>query len=189
MLGASALAHPERTFVAFTGHRPDKLGGYTQAAERRLTAFASRVLSALAEQRGPLHVISGMALGWDMAVAEAACELQIPYTAAVPFPQQPDRWPMDSKKRWRSLCDRAAAVEVLEQTYSAAGLQRRNIWMVDNANLLIALWNGSDGGTANCVRYARSVGLPVLQAWNKWGAFGEYADTDPRTSPAARMRA
>jgi uncharacterized phage-like protein YoqJ len=34
-------------------------------------------------------------------------------------------------------------------------LQKRNEWMVDHCDLLIAVWDGSEGGTANCVRYAR----------------------------------
>ena len=31
----------------------------------------------------------------------------------------------------------------------------RNKYMVDNSDLLLAVWNGKKGGTANTVKYAR----------------------------------
>jgi len=37
----------------------------------------------------------------------------------------------------------------------------RSEWMVQNCDLLVAYWDGSDGGTGNCVKYAKSVGRDV----------------------------
>lgn len=154
--------------IAFTGHRPDKLGGYSPEADRRLVAFARRLVVALQARYAPKRFISGMALGWDMAVAEACTSEGLSFIAAVPFPQQPSRWPPASKARWDRLCGQAAEVHVLEQTYSAAGLQRRNEWMVDRASLLCALHNGTAGGTANCIAYARRKGVRTFNAWPRW---------------------
>lgn len=39
--------------------------------------------------------------------------------------------------------------------------QQRNQWMVDRADAVLAVWDGSPGGTANCVNYARKVGKPI----------------------------
>ncbi len=41
-------------------------------------------------------------------------------------------------------------------------MQVRNEYMVDRADLVLALWNGTPGGTGNCVRYARTRGVPVF---------------------------
>lgn len=47
---------------------------------------------------------------------------------------------------------------VYQQQYKPYLLQKRNIYMVDNTYDILAVWNGSDGGTANCVKYAISLG-------------------------------
>jgi len=67
--------------IAATGHRPDKLGGYGSDVHRRLVELAARYLDL--EQ--PTCVISGLALGWDLAFADAALLLGLPVHGAVPF--------------------------------------------------------------------------------------------------------
>lgn len=42
-------------------------------------------------------------------------------------------------------------------------LHARNHWMVDRAHLLVAVFDGSPGGTAECVRYAEQRAVPVLR--------------------------
>lgn len=85
--------------LAVTGHRPDKLGGYNERTQRDLISLARIELARLE----PHHVITGMALGWDQAIAQAAIDLDIPFTAAVPFQGQEDRWPHDSQREYRRL--------------------------------------------------------------------------------------
>ncbi|PAD70641.1 hypothetical protein CHH83_02225 [Bacillus sp. 7586-K] len=34
-------------------------------------------------------------------------------------------------------------------------MQKRNEWMVDNSDYVIAVWDGTKGGTGNCVKYAQ----------------------------------
>ena len=41
-----------------------------------------------------------------------------------------------------------------------AGKLTESLWMVDHTDLLIAVWDGGPGGTANTIRYARSNGFP-----------------------------
>lgn len=157
--------------LAVTGHRPDKLGGYTADADLRLRTFARLVLPQLLAATRTEHVITGMALGWDQAVALACVDLKVPYTAAVPFPEQDSRWPEASRIRWASLCAQAHTVVTVTPAYSGANLQRRNEWMVDHGSALAALWNGTSGGTANCVGYAQRRGAPVIGVWQHWHAF------------------
>ena len=45
--------------------------------------------------------------------------------------------------------------------YTPACLQLRNEYMVDHADELIAVWDSSPSGTANCVNYAKRKNVPV----------------------------
>jgi uncharacterized phage-like protein YoqJ len=108
-------------------------------------------------------------LGWDQALAAAALDLNIPTTMALPFPGFEDRWPSKSKTFLHSLIYRASkTVFVCDPGYAGWKMQKRNEWMVDNADSVLALWDGSDGGTGNCVRYANKVGKPITNLWSEW---------------------
>lgn len=153
------------TIYAATGHRPNKLGGYGEHVYKRLTSLAERFLG----EQQPDKVISGMALGWDMAWANAAWHLGIPFIAAAPFKGQESRWPEESQIRYKALL--AVATEVIivcDGEYAAWKMQKRNEWMVDKADGMVALWDGSTGGTGNCVRYAEKVGKPIVNLWDRW---------------------
>lgn len=150
--------------VAGTGHRPDKLGGYTHATFDRLTALARDWL----QEHRPDQVISGMALGWDQAVADAALDLHIPLIAAVPFHGFESRWPHAAQDRLNLLLDQATEVHIVHPFPGTIGLHRRNEWMVDRADKMLALWDGSWGGTFNCIRYAEKAGVPVENLWSRW---------------------
>lgn len=145
--------------LAGTGHRPDKLGGYSLAASAQWTGVAEQLLQALQPER----VISGMALGWDTYLARAAIRLGLPLMAAIPFNGQESRWPAESQHIYNRILDQATEVVVVcGGGYSAEKLQRRNAWMVDRCDFLLCCWDGSPGGTANCIAYARET----------WGTVG-----------------
>jgi uncharacterized phage-like protein YoqJ len=157
---------PELVFAG-TGHRPDKLGGYGLPAQMELTLFAGEMLC----QYKPDWVISGMALGWDQALATACTRLGIPWTAAVPFQGQESRWSDQLQADYRELLGQARkVVYVSPPGYAAWKMQKRNEYMVRWCHTVLALWNGSGGGTANCVRYAQAQGRPVVNVWDQWAA-------------------
>jgi uncharacterized phage-like protein YoqJ len=141
--------------LAVTGHRPEKLGGYSEQAFNKLVTLAEMVL----DEYKPTLVLTGMALGWDQAVAQACDNKHVAFTACVPFYGQDSKWPDTSKAIYAALCGLALkTVIVSEGGYSAAKMQIRNEYMVDHCDLLIALYDGTPGGTANCVNYAKKVG-------------------------------
>jgi len=149
--------------VAATGHRPDKLGGYGPSAAEKLERVATHALLSL----GASKAISGMALGWDQALARAAIALDIPFIAAVPFSGQESRWPEGSRRDYQRLLNAASEVVVVSAGgYASWKMQRRNEWMVDNCNTLAALWDGSTGGTFNCLEYAHSRRRRVENFWS-----------------------
>lgn len=109
-----------------------------------------------------MRAISGMALGVDQWAAETCVALGIPFTAAIPFEGQESKWPWRAQRHYRELLEMAEErVVVCPGDYRPFKLQKRNEWMVDNCTLLIAVWDGSPGGTANCVRYATSIERPI----------------------------
>jgi uncharacterized phage-like protein YoqJ len=144
--------------IAATGHRPNKLGGYGVGAKMKLRRLAHEYL----ERVKPDGVIVGMALGWDQAVGFAAVGLGIPVHAAVPFEGQESAWPPEAQQEYRSLiicC--ASRTVVFPGGYCAYAMQLRNEWMVERCNRVMAMWDGSPGGTANCIEYATKRGVPI----------------------------
>jgi uncharacterized phage-like protein YoqJ len=153
--------------VAGTGHRPMKLGGYGEDVLARLVGLAEKYLKG----ERPSEVVSGMAIGWDTALALAALSLSVPLVAAVAFEGQESRWPVEGQRRYeRVLASAARVVVVTGGGHADWKFQARNEWMVDHCDRLAALWDGSAGGTANCVSYARRhrPGVAIDNLWDEW---------------------
>ena len=148
--------------VAFTGHRPDKLGGYK--LPNPTYQFVCQQIEKTLKELQPEKVISGMALGVDQWAANIAHKLGIPFIAAVPFAGQEKAWPAASQKTFNALIKLASeVVYVSEGGYAAYKMQVRNEWMVDRCDKLIAIWDGTSGGTGNCVKYAESMGREIIR--------------------------
>ena len=145
-------------FASFAGPRPQKIGGF-QIPNPTYTKIRNALKNKILELK-PEKCISGMALGVDQMAAELCIELEIPFIAAVPFVGQESVWPEASKLKYKNILDNAQEVKIVsEGGYASWKLQKRNEWMVDNSDILIAVWNeGYVGGTTNCVNYAKSVG-------------------------------
>jgi uncharacterized phage-like protein YoqJ len=144
--------------VAITGHRPDKLpGGYGQENHPGRCWIREQIRAALIEHK-PLYGITGMALGVDTDFAHVCIDQGIPYVAAIPFVGQERVWRPDAQTMYRKLLGLAHEVVVVsEGAYERWKMLARNEWTVDHCNLLLAVWNGTAGGTASCVSYAHRV--------------------------------
>jgi uncharacterized phage-like protein YoqJ len=142
--------------ASFTGHRPDKFGGYDERSpriievKRRLRA-AIDWLESNEQMNG---YICGGALGIDTWAADIVLEMGRPLILALPFEGFQDRWPSSSQSRLARHRERASHVFVVCPSFSMAAYQRRNEWMVDRSQFVISAWDGSPGGTANCLGYA-----------------------------------
>ena len=159
--------------IAATGHRPEKVGGYGEIPLARLQELARGYMRKMQ----PAQVISGMALGWDTAWALTALELKVPLIAAVPFRDQESRWPLKSRELYRAILEQAERVEIVcEGDYMPWKMQKRNEWMCDHADRVCALWNGSPGGTANCIRYAKSIGKSIDNLWEHYNVSAPDVD-------------
>ena len=109
-----------------------------------------------------------MALGCDMYCAEAVIELRksfddITLEAAVPYDGQEAKWSEQNRRRYRSVLMQCDTTTLIQDAYTPGCMMRRNRYMVDNSNVLIACYNGSSGGTWNTVRYAMERDTEIIQ--------------------------
>lgn len=154
-----------RLVVACTGHRPPKLGGYNDVTFARLVCLAAFCFHKLE----PRIVITGGALGWDQACAKAAGDMSIRLHVFYPFEGYDSTWPVASQIKAREIHSKAEVHKmVCAPGYEDWKLQARNEDMVDNAELVLALYDSNPGGTANCVKYAHKQGRTVLNCWDRF---------------------
>lgn len=153
---------------AFTGHRPQRLPWGDREQDPRCLALKQLIASAvdLAAARGCGIFLCGMALGCDTYFAEAVLAREgLQLEAMIPCPGQADRWPGPDRARYEKLLLQCSRLTVLEDAYSEGCMLRRNRAMVDRADLLISVWDGSPGGTGETVRYAQEQGVELLPLW------------------------
>lgn len=157
--------------LAGTGHRPPRLGlGYDSDSNRLLWKFACEQLEGLA----PTTVVSGMAQGWDAALAHAAVSLGIPFIAAIPFEGQESKWPEDARKRYSLLLNRAKEVQIVcPGPYANWKFYERDKRMVDLAGMVLALLDSrpEKSGTRATVDYAFVKGVRTVNCWDDWIAY------------------
>ncbi|MCB9755157.1 MAG: DUF1273 family protein [Myxococcales bacterium] len=160
-------APPRASTIAVTGHRPPRLGGYTPEVDELLARLADHTLAELE----PARVLTGMAQGWDLAIAEACARAGVAFTAALPFADPDARWPAPQRARLGRLLEQAASVELISPSPGPGAYHVRDRWMVERAELLVALWDGArQGGTFSTVRSAEKRGVPVHNVWAGWTA-------------------
>jgi len=148
--------------ISGTGHRLNKLGGYS--IPNKTFNYVCKTTEEILIIENPTKIISGLAIGFDTWLAQIAYKLKIPFIAAVPFIGQESIWPKQSQKLYLELLELADEVVIVsEGEYSAKKMQIRNEWMTDRSDKVLACWDGSDGGTGNCVRYANSVGKEIIR--------------------------
>jgi uncharacterized phage-like protein YoqJ len=168
--------------VAFTGHRPPRLGGYGPGENSRIARNVRAVLAHVVRRIIAAHpegvtFLSGMAQGVDTRAAEIVIAQRtagaqgVGLIAVVPFEGYEERlWPQAAQEQYRTILARADEVVVLQRPsgvptrgQATGWLHARNRWMVDRADLLVAVFDGSPGGTAETVSYAHRRGVPVMR--------------------------
>ena len=106
-------------------------------------------------------------MGVDTFAAEAVLLLkeefpEIILEAAIPCEDQPAFWKTNDRKRYYKIAERCDISTVLQKRYTNGCMQKRNRYMVDNSDIVIAVWDGSSGGTELTVRYAEKTGKKIL---------------------------
>lgn len=161
--------------LSVTGHRPPSLVGGYRDCNRYLIPIAEVALSRIQ----PEKVLTGMALGWDQTIAYVCWCLNIPFVACIPCDDFGSNWPSESRIRYRLFLDRASEIVLVnEGEYEAWKMLKRDDYMVDNSDSVLALWSGiQHGGTFHTVQYALAHGKTVDNCWeayaDRWNLKGE----------------
>lgn len=153
--------------IAVTGHRPNKLYGYNLNNEKNLEL--KEKLKKILINNKCTEAITGMALGVDTIFALAVLELKdegynIKLHCAIPCRNHSSKWIKESVDLYNDILSKADVVKlVTDETYKPYLMQVRNEYMVDLADKIIAVWDGSSGGTANCVKYAQKKNKEIIR--------------------------
>lgn len=149
-----------KIILAGTGHRKIN-GNYPPSKE---WIFVEKSLLCILKQLNIDKVLTGMAIGFDQLLAKTCLDLKLPYVACLPFLGQERIWPQASKDHFNMLLSKAAEVVIVsEGGYSPQKMQIRNEYMADRADKIIAAWDGSSGGTGNCVKYIQKIGKEIIR--------------------------
>lgn len=158
--------------ITITGHRPNKLGNDYDLTSPLIQKIKARIEEILGDydimyMHDPtteFTLITGMALGIDTLFAKIAIEYEIPFTAAIPCTNQDSQWPTKSRNTYHQILSNSLCTQhlVTRSSYTNECMQLRNEWMVDNCDLLIAVFDNTPGGTANCVNYAKSKNKEII---------------------------
>ena len=159
---------PYSSKICFTGKRPQSMPWGSNEKDPRCVALKAQLEQAVEQAvlDGYSYFITGMALGVDMWAGEAVLRLKGRYPnlfleAAIPCPNQPKQWMPHEQQRYYQLlfcCDKKT---MCSRSCSRASYLARNRYMVDAAQKVIAVYDGSGGGTGYTIRYARSKGRDV----------------------------
>jgi len=149
---------------AFSGHRPKSFSfGYDETSVD-FQLLRSKMKNTIIQvcNAGCRAFYCGMAEGVDLWCGEIVLELKETYEPSleifpvVPYFSQPDSMCPANKDRYRRIMEAAKERFLVSRAYNKSCFQRRNRFMVDSCDALIAviredhLWSG----TAQTVRYA-----------------------------------
>lgn len=187
---------PDDAFhIGMTGHRPvSGRGDYQKSAfkggwqyenlpETKLVRdqLKHTILDQVKEH-GSVVCHSGYALGADTLFTEAVVEAKrennnVYLSAEIPCPSQASKWGSSAQRKYNALLKEADVVNILDEHYRgfdkttgyAGSLNERNKMIVAPTNLMLAMWDGTPGGTGNTVKIAKDqskdisyVGLDLL---------------------------
>ncbi len=143
----------------FSGHRPEKLKAGPETVKAWLEA---RIDEAIAD--GYVTFITGMGMGADIWAGEILVRKkeknpQLHLIAAAPYPTFSYRWNETWKKAYQDLWKKADLRIEVCKAFDNDAFEKRNIWMVNHANRLIAYYNGDEGSTRRIIDYARQQGI------------------------------
>ena len=140
----------EYTACALTGHR--ELG--EDFDEKKLKNAVEEMI-----KKGVKRFYNGGALGFDLISAEIVLKYkknsEIKLIMCVPFYGQEKRYSAQDKARYARILKEADDVVTLAEHYYKGCLLRRNDYMIEHADCMIAYLKSEKGGTAYTVKKGR----------------------------------
>ena len=160
----------KETTCCFSGYRPGKLPWKEDETDQRCIALKIKLYD-IAESlynAGIRHFICGMANGSDMYFCEEVLKLRddregITVEAAIPCEEQASKWDEKTRSRYFRLVSECDYETMVSHRYTKDCMLKRNIYMVDNSSVLVAVYDGKLGGTMHTVNYAKKCGLEIIE--------------------------
>ena len=166
-----------RQTTCFTGHRPSKLGNCYSLKHPTSLLINEKLTPIILDLINNEHVtrfISGGAIGVDTIAFWTVQKIKKDYPnikniVAKPFVHQDAVWTNQETLFWYhkmlEVADEVINVEDVSGyntnesnieygNFSNKKMQQRNEYMINNSRCIIAVWDGTKGGTGNCVSYA-----------------------------------
>lgn len=155
---------------AITGHRYASLPFGNKESDPRCLRLREALRAEfihLIESENVTTFLCGMALGSDQIAAEVLIHLKTLYPdlrilAYVPCQEQYLKWNQAQIARYRAILRHTEEIFCLDTAYTRASMHKRNRRMVDDADVLLAVYTpGKRGGTAATLAYAEKRALPI----------------------------
>lgn len=151
----------DEKICSFSGHRQISKIHSTALPELLSDTIDTLITSGVRTFR------SGGALGFDLLAA--ACVLakrkdnpDIRLHMILPCRDQSARWAEKFRRAYDNILDAADEVTYLAEQYDAFCMQRRNIALVDGADILLCYLTRSFGGTMSTVNYAYDQNVKII---------------------------
>ena len=146
----------------FSGHRPEKLNVSEADVKNWLN---EQIDEAIAD--GYKTFITGCAMGVDIWAGQIVLQKKeqnpdLHLIAATPWPGFASRWSNDWQRQYNDLIHKADWVVNVSDHYDDGVFTKRNNWMCDHSNRVIAFYNGAPGGTRNMLAYAETKQIEIV---------------------------
>ena len=144
---------------SFTGHRPEKMKATEAEVKEKLSVAIKDAIAA-----GYDTFLSGMAPGVDIWAAEVVLEMRragvpISLVAVVPYALFGLSKQYGDAEKYNDIVAQCTDVQMVSNCYHRGVFHERDRWLVDNSSLLIAVYNGTEGGTKYTMEYATKKGV------------------------------
>lgn len=96
----------------------------------------------------------------DMYAAEIVLGLKSRYKGiileiAIPCESQAEKWTEEQRDRYFDIASKCDKETLIQHHYTADCMHKRNRYMVDQADFIIAVWDGRPSGTGKTVQCKR----------------------------------
>lgn len=161
---------PKEQSCCFTGHRTSKLPWRGNEEDNRCLDLKEKLydVAEALYRSGIRHYICGMAVGSDMYFCEAVLKLRLEHPeisleAAIPCEEQTKLWGAPQRREYTRLVHQCDYETVIQREYTNDCMIKRNCYMVDNSSVLVAVFDGTAGGTMQTIKYAIKKGLEIIE--------------------------
>lgn len=159
----------EEIVCSFTGYRPNKLpflGKKSSEEYRSLRELLKTEIIGLAQKEITIFQ-TGMARGIDLLCGEIVLEIQKEFDVhlfcVIPCKNQCSGWSREDIDVYNRLLAAASGVTyITSEDYRDGCMMKRNRFLVDTSQYILAVYDGQRGGTMYTINYAKKKKRTVI---------------------------